>query len=234
MPMPDTTGRVEVVHNATIMGEWAGPEWWTADGEIDLAAVTEYSRKLPRGSKLIIDIERKGAWNADLRDAPIDGFILRATQMIEAVHAAANEIQVAFYDCFRESYFQLVDRIVGLNAMQAANDELAPVVDIQDFYAAKFYGLPGKGAAETRKAVNAYADEGIRTARGKPLYMLVSGTAYNPPTALTAAARTAQAEALAARKDIAGVIWWGEKQWADAMRSASAAMATAMRVEIVD
>lgn len=212
--------RVEVVGDATMMGEWLGPAIWTGD-EIDLDALTAYAARLPRGTRLLLDIERGGIWNADARKGSVEGFVKRAVAMIDAVHTADNDIAVAFYDSFREDFFPLVNGGAALTALRDANDALSEVVDASDWHAGKCYLIPQIRAADIQRVINAYADETLRTARGKPAYLLLSGTAYNPPRTLTAAERKAQAAAVASRTDLNGVIWWSERQYAASVRAAA-------------
>lgn len=220
MPMPSCTGRVEVVGDATAMGQWLGPAFWQGD-EIDLDALTQYASRLARGTRLLLDIERGGTWNADRRRGPIDGYVRRALEMIDAVHAAENDISVAFYDSFREDFFPLVEGGTALLALQRANDALAEVVDASDWHCGKCYLIPQIVPADIPRVVDVYTDETIRSARGKPAYLLLSGTAYNPPRTLTAAERKAQAAAVASRTDLNGVIWWSERQYAASVRAAA-------------
>lgn len=229
-PLPGLE-RVEAVGNATLDGDWVGPKWMSDAGELDYAALTEWTRKLPFGRRIMFDIERSGVWNADIRNGTIDGYIERATLMIEAVRAAENGNGVGFYDSFREDFYPLFNN-ANLAGLRAANDALAPVIERQDFHVCKCYMVPGISAATIPKAVNAYCDEAVRSSRGKPVLMLVSPTAYSPVRQLNDNEIDALTTTLAARNDIAGVIWWCERDAKDSVVKAANAMET--KVEMQD
>lgn len=199
-------------------------------GELDTAALTVWAKKLPFGRRIMFDIEKPGPWNADIRNGSIDGYIERATRMIEAVRAAENGNAVGFYDSFREDFYPLFNA-ANLAPLRAANDALAPIIERQDYHVCKCYMVPGIAAATIPRAVNAYCDEAVRSSRGRPVYILASPTAYSPARQLRDDELDALATTLAARNDIAGVIWWCERDAKDSVVKAAAAFG---KVEMQD